>query len=59
MDQVFRSRRFLSLKWKALLFTSLVLIAVTASFASFNYLEFWDLFHQRRESLQEQYALQV
>lgn len=59
MDQTPRRRFFLSLKWKALLFTSLVLVAVTASFAAFNYLEFWDLFHQRRENLQEQYALQV
>ncbi|MFM8331138.1 MAG: EAL domain-containing protein [Candidatus Methylumidiphilus sp.] len=59
MDQTPHTRRFLSLKWKALLFTSLVLIAVTATFATFNYLEFRDLFHQRRENLQEQYALQV
>jgi len=59
MDQIQRKAYFLSLKWKALLFTSLILLGVTASFAIFNYLEFWELFHQRRESLQEQYALQV
>lgn len=59
MDTTYRKRSFLSLKWKALLFTSLVLVAVTASFAAFNYLEFWELFHQRRETLQEQYAIQV
>lgn len=50
---------FLSLKWKAIFLTSLVLAIVTLSFAVFNYHEFWDLFHERRESLQEQYAQQV
>jgi len=59
MDCAPGNRLFLSLKWKALLLTSLVLVAVTASFAVFNYLEFKELFHQRKETIQEQYALQV
>ncbi len=51
--------RFLSIKWKALILTSLVLAAVTASYATLNYLEMRQQFAQRREELQSQYAVQV
>ena len=50
---------FLSLKWKALSLTSLVLVMVTSAFISLNYLELQSQFVERRENLQTQYAIQV
>lgn len=59
MEQPTHTGPFLSIKWKALLSTSLVLIVVTGSFAALNYLELRKQFERRREDLQNQYALQV
>lgn len=59
MDQHHPTGPFLSLKWKALVLTSLVLVALTGSFAALNYLELRKQFERRREDLQNQYALQV
>ena len=59
MNQTLRAGRFLSLKWKALLLTSLILVAVTASFATLNKLELRKQFERRREELLNQYVLQA
>jgi diguanylate cyclase (GGDEF)-like protein/PAS domain S-box-containing protein len=50
---------FISLKWKALLLTSLVLLMVTGIFISSTYLELQNQFNERRENSQKQYSLQV
>jgi len=50
---------FLSLKWKALSLTSLVLVMVTSAFIALNYFELQNQFIERRENLQNQYAIQV
>ena len=50
---------FISLKWKALFLTSLVLLLVTSAFITLNYLELQSQFNDRREDLQRQYSVQV
>ena len=50
---------FISLKWKALFLTSLVLLLVTSAFVTLNYLELQNQFNERREDLQRQYSVQV
>lgn len=50
---------FLSLKWKALLLSSFVLIAVTGVALTFNYFEWRNQLEQRHAKLQSQYAHQV
>ena len=50
---------FLSLKWKALLLTSFVLLMVTGAFITLNYLELQNQLHERREDLQKQYSVQI
>ena len=50
---------FISLKWKALLMTSLILLMVTGAFITLNYLELQNQLNERREGLQKQYSLQV
>ena len=52
-------RIFISLKWKALILTSLVLLMVTTAFISLNYLELQHQYIERRENLQNQYSVQV
>ncbi|MGH8531305.1 MAG: EAL domain-containing protein [Gammaproteobacteria bacterium] len=64
MNAFFRNRspegvRFLSLKWKALLLTSLVLVAVTVSYTGLNYFVLDQQFQKRRLSIQQEYARQV
>lgn len=54
-----RSSFFLSLKWKALLLSSIALIAVTGALVTLNYTELRNQFEQRRLELQSQYARQV
>ncbi|MGH8487537.1 MAG: cache domain-containing protein, partial [Gammaproteobacteria bacterium] len=54
-----RSDRFLSLKWKALILTSLVLLAVTVSYTGLNYFALNQQFQNRRISIQQEYARQV
>ncbi len=51
--------RFLSLKWKALLLTSLVLVAVTVSYTGLNYFALNQQFQKRRIGIQQEYARQV
>lgn len=50
---------FLSLKWKALLLSSFVLIAVVGTIVALNYIELRNQFEQRRAELQNQYAYQA
>ncbi len=50
---------FLSLKWKALLLSSIALIGVTGALVTINYFELRNQFEQRRAELQNQYAHQV
>lgn len=50
---------FFSLKWKALLLSSLVLIAVTGTLVAINHHELQSQFQRRRVELQSQYAYQV
>ncbi|MGH8573033.1 MAG: hypothetical protein ACREX8_10735, partial [Gammaproteobacteria bacterium] len=50
---------FLSLKWKALLLTSLVLIGVTATYTWLNALLLNEHFEHRRAAIQESYARQL
>lgn len=50
---------FLSLKWKALLLSSLVLIAVTGTLVAISHNELRNQFERRRTELQSQYAYQV
>lgn len=59
-DQDSASRSLvISLKWKALLLTSLVLLIVTILFGGLNYLKLDGDYERRREGQQRQYALQV
>lgn len=50
---------FLSLKWKALLLSSIALIGVTGALVTISYFELRNQFEQRRAELQSQYAHQV
>ena len=50
---------FLSLKWKALLLTSLVLIGVTAAYTWLNALLLNEHFERRRAAVQESYSRQL
>ncbi len=50
---------FLSLKWKALLLSSLVLVVVIGALVTLNYFEWRNQFRQRGVELQNQYAQQV
>jgi diguanylate cyclase (GGDEF)-like protein/PAS domain S-box-containing protein len=50
---------FLSLKWKALLLTSLVLIGVTAAYTWLNALLLNEHFEHRRAAIQESYGRQL
>lgn len=50
---------FVSLKWKALVLTSLVLVGVTASYTGLNYLVLNQQFEKRRTDIQQDYARQV
>jgi len=59
MHQLGQIGVFLSLKWKALSLTSLVLVMVTSAFIALNYFELQSQFVERRENLQNQYAVQV
>ncbi len=59
MGPLLRPGSFLSLKWKALLLSSLVLMGVIGAVATFNYFELRNQFEQRRADLQSQYARQV
>lgn len=54
MDSVRSSKkdRFFSLKWKAVLLLSLILVAVNASLATFSYLQLKSQFEQNREQVQ-------
>ncbi|MGH8567682.1 MAG: cache domain-containing protein, partial [Gammaproteobacteria bacterium] len=54
-----RTVRFLSLKWKALLLTSLVLIGVTAAYTWLNALLLNEHFDRRRAAVQESYSRQL
>ena len=54
-----RSGFFLSLKWKALLLSSMALILVTGTLVTINYIELRNQFEQRRAELQGQYAHQT
>jgi diguanylate cyclase (GGDEF)-like protein/PAS domain S-box-containing protein len=51
--------KFISLKWKALLLTSLVLFLVTGIFITLNFFELQNQFIERRDNLQKQYSIQV
>ncbi|MGQ0593638.1 MAG: EAL domain-containing protein [Gammaproteobacteria bacterium] len=51
--------RFLSLKWKALLLTSLVLIGVTGAYTWLNALLLNEHFQHRRAAIQESYSRQL
>jgi diguanylate cyclase (GGDEF)-like protein/PAS domain S-box-containing protein len=59
MSPPLRSGFFLSLKWKALLLSSIALIVVTGALVTINYIELRNQFEQRRAELQSQYAHQV
>ena len=50
---------FLSLKWKALLLSSIALVVVTGALVTINYIELLNQFEQRRAESQNQYAHQV
>ncbi len=50
---------FLSLKWKAMLLSSIALILVTGTLVTINYIELRNQFEQRRAELQNQYVRQV
>ena len=50
---------FLSLKWKALLLSGLILMAVIGALVAFNYFEWRNQFDLRRAEIQRQYAYQV
>ncbi|MBK8182228.1 MAG: EAL domain-containing protein [Candidatus Competibacteraceae bacterium] len=50
---------FLSLKWKALLLSSLVLIVIAGTVVAINHIELHNQFEQRRAELQIQYAHQA
>jgi diguanylate cyclase (GGDEF)-like protein/PAS domain S-box-containing protein len=50
---------FLSLKWKAMLLSSMALILVTGTLVTINYIELRNQFEQRRAELQDQYVRQV
>ncbi|NMQ18146.1 diguanylate cyclase [Candidatus Competibacter phosphatis] len=50
---------FLSLKWKALLLSSVALVVVTGALVTINYIELRNQFEQRRAESQNQYARQV
>jgi len=50
---------FISLKWKALLLTSLILLMVTGAYITLNYLELQNQLDERREDFQKQYSVQV
>ena len=54
-----RRDRFLSLKWKALILTSLVLVVVTVSYTGLNYFALNQQFQKRRIGIQQEYARQV
>jgi diguanylate cyclase (GGDEF)-like protein/PAS domain S-box-containing protein len=54
-----RSSFFLSLKWKALLLSSIALILVTSALVTINHIELYSQFERRRAELQSQYAHQV
>ncbi len=50
---------FLSLKWKALLLSSIALVVVTGALVTINYIELRNQFEQRRAESQNRYARQV
>jgi diguanylate cyclase (GGDEF)-like protein/PAS domain S-box-containing protein len=50
---------FLSIKWKALLLSSIALIAVTGTLVTISHIELRGQFEQRRAELQNQYVRQV
>ncbi|TVR58288.1 MAG: EAL domain-containing protein [Candidatus Competibacteraceae bacterium] len=50
---------FLSLKWKALLLSSIALILMTGALVTINHIELHNQFEQRRLELQNQYARQA
>lgn len=53
------ARRFLSFKWKALLLTSLVLIAITGAFSVISYSSLINQFERQRQVTQGQYIRQI
>ncbi|MEI2771657.1 MAG: hypothetical protein V9G98_13275 [Candidatus Competibacter sp.] len=59
MHSPVRSSFFLSLKWKALLLSSIALILVTSALVTINHIELYSQFERRRAELQSQYAHQV
>ncbi|WON74485.1 EAL domain-containing protein [Nitrosospira sp. Is2] len=52
-------RRFLGLKWKVLLLTSLILIAIVVSFTGITYLSLMDDFESQRDAQHQRYASEV
>src|SRR5690349_7454829 len=52
-------RRFLSLKWKVLLLSSLILIAIVASFTAITYRSLMNDFENQRNVQHQRYALEV
>ncbi|NTU63518.1 MAG: PAS domain S-box protein, partial [Chloroflexi bacterium] len=59
MNPPSRPAFFLSLKWKALLLSSIALIVVTGALVTINHIELRNQFDLRRAELQNQYAHQV
>ncbi len=59
MNSHLRPGFFLSLKWKALLLSSIALIVVTGTLVTINHTELHNQFELRRAELQNQYARQV
>jgi diguanylate cyclase (GGDEF)-like protein/PAS domain S-box-containing protein len=59
MDDRDRPWGFLSLKWQALLLTSLVLVAVTAAFTILDYMQLRTQFEEHRLAVNTQYGRQI
>ena len=52
-------RRFIGLKWKVLLLSSLILIAIVVSFTGITYLSLMDDFESQRDAQHQRYASEV
>src|SRR3954452_9968761 len=53
------ARRFLGLKWKVLLLSSLILISIVVSFTGITYLSLMDDFESQRDAQHQRYASEV
>ncbi|MEO7560688.1 MAG: GGDEF domain-containing protein, partial [Nitrosospira sp.] len=54
-----KPHRFLGLKWKVLLLSSLILFAIVASFSAITYLRLIDNFERERDVQHQRYASEV